>query len=97
MVAECRYHPFLSVKEGKKCSGCKNDIFFAFLKSFSVPLRKSFVHNGFLKPTLYLLFERMDIEIHVIPLSHFATMYRIWSRPCMAYILSSLATHRAEA
>ena len=43
----------------------------------------------------HLLFERMDIEI--ILLSNFATMYRIWSRPCMAYILSSLATQVAKA
>ena len=24
-IGECRYHPFLSVIEGKKCYGCKNN------------------------------------------------------------------------
>ena len=39
--AECRYHPFLSVKEGLNVLDAKNINFhfFAFLKSFSVYVR----------------------------------------------------------
>ena len=55
--SRCRYHPFLSVTEGLKCSGCKNNNFhFLHFKVLQgMHIQKFGLKNEFLYCFKYLL------------------------------------------
>ena len=72
---QCRYLPFLSVKEGKNVLDARNNNFhlFAFLKSFSV-FKIQYAHDNYKKifvaQWINLLFTVMEVEssnIVVVP------------------------------